>query len=142
MNVGHISNLVNIDGDRYAPTMTRVRPADLDPDIRLLTALADPTRLAILRQLAESETCACDLTECCDVGQPTVSHHLRVLREAGIVISERRGQWIFYRVAPDVASRLGRIAGTLVPGGLVPTAELVAKRRAALDRTSGTPPVA
>ena len=92
----------------------------LDPDIRLLTALADPTRLAIVRQLAaDTETCACDLTSCCDVGQPTVSHHLRVLREAGIVTSERRGQWIFYRLAPDVSGRLAGIAGTLVPGGLI-----------------------
>ncbi len=65
----------------------------LDPEIRLLSALADPTRLAIVRQLArDTETCACDLTDCCDVGQPTVSHHLRVLREAGVVTSERRGQ--------------------------------------------------
>src|SRR4030067_1056169 len=55
-----------------------------DPDARLLQALADPTRLAIVRQLsAESATCACDLTVCIDLAQPTVSHHLRVLREAG-----------------------------------------------------------
>jgi ArsR family transcriptional regulator len=101
--------------------MARTRTTvPLDPDIRLLTALADPTRLAIVRQLAaDTETCACDFTSCCDVGQPTVSHHLRVLREAGIVTSERRGQWIFYRLAPDVAGRLAGIAGTLVPGGLI-----------------------
>jgi ArsR family transcriptional regulator len=71
--------------------MARPRTTTLDPDIRLLAALADPTRLAIVRQLAaEAETCACDFTSCCDVGQPTVSHHLRVLREAGVVTSERR----------------------------------------------------
>jgi len=79
--------------------MTRTRAINLDPDVRLLSALADPTRLAIVRQLAtESETCACDFTSCCDVGQPTVSHHLRVLREAGIVTAERPGQWISYRL--------------------------------------------
>jgi ArsR family transcriptional regulator len=100
-----------------------------DPEIRLLSALADPTRLAIVRQLArDTETCACDLTDCCDVGQPTVSHHLRVLREAGVVASERRGQWIFYRLAPDVADRLGALARDLVPGGLIPVADLVARR--------------
>ena len=77
--------------------MPKTRPTDLDPDIRLLSALADPTRLALVRELAgSSETCACDLTTCCDVRQPTVSHHLRVLREAGIVASERRGQNIYY----------------------------------------------
>ncbi len=96
-----------------------------DPDVRLLSALADPTRLAIVRQLAaDTETCACDFTSCCDVGQPTVSHHLKVLREAGIVTSERRGQWIFYRLAPDVAGRLGAIARELIPGGLIPAADL------------------
>ena len=79
--------------DRYSGAMARPAARDLDPDIRLLAALADPARLAIVRQLAaDTETCACDFTDCCDVAQPTVSHHLRVLREAGIVTSERRGQ--------------------------------------------------
>ena len=111
--------------------MARTRSTDHDPDVRLLAALADPTRLAIVRQLAtDVETCACDFTSCCDVGQPTVSHHLRVLREAGIVTSERRGQWIFYRLAPDAAERLAVIARGLVPGGLITAAQLVAGRRA------------
>jgi len=112
------------------PAMTRTKsPTTADPEIRLLSALADPTRLAIVRQLArDTETCACDLTDCCDVGQPTVSHHLRVLREAGVVTSERRGQWIFYRLAPDVADRLGALALDLVPGGLTQVADLVARR--------------
>lgn len=106
------------------------RTTSLDPEIRLLAALADPTRLAIVRELAAStETCACDFTATCDVGQPTVSHHLRVLREAGVVTSERRGQWIFYRLVPDVAERLGSIARDLVPGGLIPVGDLVARRR-------------
>ena len=110
--------------------MARTRTTDPDPEIRFLAALADPTRLAIVRQLAtENETCACDFTSCCDVGQPTVSHHLRVLREAGVVTSERRGQWIFYRLAPATAERLGAIARSLVPGGLVTVGDLVATRR-------------
>jgi ArsR family transcriptional regulator, arsenate/arsenite/antimonite-responsive transcriptional repressor len=124
-----ISNLVNIEIYRYACCMARTRATDLDPDVRLLAALADPTRLAIVRQLAaDIETCACDFMDCCDVGQPTVSHHLRVLREAGVVTSDRRGQWIFYRLAPDAAKRLGAIAGSLIPGGLVPVADIVARR--------------
>ena len=110
--------------------MARTRTTDLDPDIRLLSALADPARLAIVRQLASDvETCACDFTTCCDVSQPTVSHHLRVLREAGIVTSERRGQWIFYRLSADTAERLGAIARSLVPGGLVTVGDLLAGRR-------------
>jgi ArsR family transcriptional regulator len=110
--------------------MARTRTTDLDPEIRLLAALADPTRLAIVRRLAaDVETCACDFTDT-DVAQPTVSHHLRILREAGIVTSERRGQWIFYRLAPDAADRLGAIARSLVPGGLVTVGDLRAGRRA------------
>lgn len=102
----------------------------LDPDVRLLQALADPTRLAIVRQLStDSEVCACDFTACCDVSQPTVSHHLKVLREAGVVTSERRGNWIFYRLDPTASTRLASIARDLVPGGLIPASDLVAGRR-------------
>ncbi len=96
-----------------------------DPDIRLLAALADPTRLAIVRQLAgSSEVCACDFGSCCDVSQPTVSHHLRVLREAGVVIDERRGTWVWYRLAPDAAGRLAAIARDLVPGSFIPATQV------------------
>jgi ArsR family transcriptional regulator len=116
--------------------MARTRTTSLDPEVRLLSALADPTRLAIVRQLAEEvETCACNFTSCCDVGQPTVSHHLRVLREAGVVVSERRGQWIYYRLAPETAERLGAVARSLLPGGLVTAGELVARRQIARGAT-------
>jgi ArsR family transcriptional regulator len=119
--------------------MPRTRTTSLDPDVRLLSALADPTRLAILRQLAsEQETCACDFTSCCEVGQPTVSHHLRVLREAGVVTSERRGQWIFYRLAPETSERLGALARSLVPGGLVPVGDLLRSRKSAERPTAAT----
>jgi DNA-binding transcriptional ArsR family regulator len=128
--------------DKLAP-MTRARTTSLDPEVRLLAALADPTRLAIVRQLAvDVETCACDFTSCCDVGQPTVSHHLRVLREAGIVASERRGQWIYYRLAPDAAERLGAVARSLIPGGLVTVGELVSRRRSATGSVGAVGPVA
>jgi DNA-binding transcriptional ArsR family regulator len=91
--------------------MARTKSTLVDPDVRLLQALADPTRLAIVRELAgAAEMCACDLTSCCDVRQPTVSHHLKVLREAGVVESERRGTWIYYRIAPAAAGRLQSLA--------------------------------
>lgn len=106
--------LVNIDTHRYNRPVTRTRSTQPDPDVRLFQALADPTRLAILRELAgAAEVCACDFTSCCDVRQPTVSHHLRVLREAGIIESERRGTWIYYRLAPAVADRLRALASEL-----------------------------
>jgi ArsR family transcriptional regulator len=96
-----------------------------DADVILLDALADPVRLAIVRQLArDHEVCACNLEAGRTVSQPTISHHLRVLRSAGIVTSDRRGTWIWYRLVPDVAGRLAAIASTLVPGGLVSVADL------------------
>lgn len=101
----------------------------LDPDIQLLAALADPTRMEILRELAGApEVCACDFTSCCTVSQPTVSHHLKVLRDAGAVTSERRGNWVFYRIAPNLTERLGGIAAGLAPGnGLIQVSALRAR---------------
>jgi ArsR family transcriptional regulator len=88
-----------------------------DPDVLLLQAAADPTRLAILRQLSEEESvCACDFTATCDVSQPTVSHHLKVLREAGWVDSERRGTWIWYRIRPEAVERMRELVGGFAPG--------------------------
>jgi DNA-binding transcriptional ArsR family regulator len=88
-----------------------------DPDVLLLQAAADPTRLAILRQLSEQESvCACDFTATCDVSQPTVSHHLKVLREAGWVDTERRGTWIWYRIRPAAVERMGDLVGGFVAG--------------------------
>jgi ArsR family transcriptional regulator len=89
-----------------------------DPDIQLLSALADPVRLSIVRQLGEIVgVCACDFTECCTVSQPTISHHLKVLREAGVVVSERQGTNIVYSLAPDFSRRWAGIGASLT--GLV-----------------------
>jgi ArsR family transcriptional regulator len=93
-----------------------------DPDVQLLTALADPVRLSIIRQLstAPGAVCACDFTECCTVSQPTVSHHLKVLREAGVLTSERQGTFIYYSLAPDFQNRWTGIGASL--SGLVQVA--------------------
>jgi ArsR family transcriptional regulator len=89
-----------------------------DPDVMLLAALADPVRLSIVRQLAENDsTCACDFSECCTVSQPTISHHLKVLREAGVLTSQRQGTNIVYSLSPDLARRFGGIGASLA--GLV-----------------------
>lgn len=70
-------------------------------------ALADPTRVAILNQLACcEECCVCDLNATFELSQPTISHHLRILRDAGLVQSESRGTWAYYRLVPDAIARL------------------------------------
>jgi ArsR family transcriptional regulator, arsenate/arsenite/antimonite-responsive transcriptional repressor len=110
-----------VDTVRLPPVSTHVNIGSvksIDPDARLLQGAADPTRLAILRQLAGAdEVCACDFTAYCDVAQPTVSHHLKVLRETGWVSSERRGTWVWYRLRPEAVERFGRIAGGLSIAG-------------------------
>ena len=83
-----------------------------DPDVVLMLAAADPTRLAILRQLSTSggPVNACDFTACCEVSQPTVSHHLKVLKEAGWIEGERRGNGIEYELRPEAHSRFKELA--------------------------------
>jgi DNA-binding transcriptional ArsR family regulator len=99
-----------IDMCQYRKVMKRIT----DPDALLLQGAADPTRLAILRQLAGTDqVCACDFTSCCDVAQPTVSHHLKVLREAGWVDCERRGSNVWYWLRPEAVERFRQLAGEL-----------------------------
>ena len=75
-------------------------------------ALGDPVRLRLLSLIASfagGEACVCDLTGPFDVSQPTISHHLRVLREAGLIDCERRGTWVYYWVLPEALGRLGTL---------------------------------
>ena len=75
-------------------------------------ALADPARVAIVNRLAASdEVCVCDLTDAFELSQPTISHHLRLLREAGLVESSRRGTWAYYRLVPEAIAELGAALG-------------------------------
>ena len=71
-------------------------------------ALGDPIRIQLVDVLRRhaGKVCVCELTPLFDVGQPTVSHHLKVLRDAGIVDSERRGLWAYYYVLPDAVKEL------------------------------------
>lgn len=76
-------------------------------------ALGDPVRLRLVSLIGAregGEVCVCDLASAFDVSQPTISHHLKVLREAGLIESERRGTWVYYRLVP---AALERMAGLL-----------------------------
>ena len=78
---------------------------------RTLKAVADPARLRLLSIIAAqggAEVCNCDLTEPLGIGQPTVSHHLRVLVDAGILSREKRGAWAFYRLMPGALDALAQ----------------------------------
>jgi ArsR family transcriptional regulator, arsenate/arsenite/antimonite-responsive transcriptional repressor len=76
-------------------------------------ALADPTRVAIVNRLAGcDECCVCDLTAAFDLAQPTISHHLKVLRDAGLVQATKRGTWAYYRLVPDAVAALRGALGS------------------------------
>jgi ArsR family transcriptional regulator, arsenate/arsenite/antimonite-responsive transcriptional repressor len=74
-------------------------------------ALADPTRVAIVNRLAQGECCVCDLNAAFDLAQPTISHHLKVLRDAGLVASTRRGTWAYYRLVEETVHELRQTLG-------------------------------
>lgn len=76
-------------------------------------ALADPTRLAVLRVLSGQPQCVCEVNEAVPVAANVLSYHLRVLREAGLVGATRRGRWVDYALAPEALERLR----SAVPGG-------------------------
>ena len=79
---------------------------------RLLKAVADPVRLqlvSIIRGNAERESCVCDLTAAVGLSQPTVSHHLKILTEAGILTRERRGPWAWFTLVPERLDQIARI---------------------------------
>jgi ArsR family transcriptional regulator len=85
-----------------------------------LKALSDPVRLRLLSVVAShsgGEACVCDLSAGIDLTQPTISHHLKVLRTAGLLDSERRGSWVYYRVVPEALQRLLEILGSDVAAG-------------------------
>jgi len=89
--------------------------ADAERLAGVLKALADPARLGMLSLMQSDpggEACVCDLTAPLGLSQPTVSHHLRILTEAGLLEREKRGVWAFYRLVP---SAIGTIADLLTP---------------------------
>jgi ArsR family transcriptional regulator len=96
-----------------------VDQADRNDQAGLLKALGDPHRLTMLATLARAtdEVCVCDFTSGLPLNQPTVSHHLKILREAGLVTSERRGTWVYYRLAPDARGRLEDALDSILPQG-------------------------
>ena len=96
-----------------APLAREPLTADQAVDLsRLFKAMADPVRLRLLSLIAShagGEACVCDLTDAFDLTAPTISHHLKVLRESGLITGDRRGTWVYYRVHPEVLARLSTV---------------------------------
>lgn len=85
----------------------------------IFRAMADPQRLRILATIAQAagEVCVCDLNDCVPLLQPTVSHHLKVLRECGLIDSTRRANWVYYRLADGAADKLRSSLVVVIPHG-------------------------
>jgi len=86
--------------------------------VPLLKALADPVRLRLMSLVAShegGEACICDLNDAFDLSQPTISHHTKVLHEAGLVDRDKRGVWVYYRIRPQALASLAALIGSPVP---------------------------
>jgi ArsR family transcriptional regulator len=95
------------------------------PLARMFKALGDPVRLRLLSLIAShpgGEACVCDISGTFDLSQPTISHHLKTLRSAGLIVSERRGSWVYYRARPSTLQQLSAIlhidGGSAAPSAL------------------------
>jgi ArsR family transcriptional regulator len=108
-----IGNTTVSTAPKFAPTLTE---DDAVGQARLLKALADPTRLRILSLLSrhEGEVCVFEIVESFTLEQPTISHHLRILRDAGLVDCRKRGLWAYYYVRREALSRAGEVINGLV----------------------------
>jgi ArsR family transcriptional regulator, arsenate/arsenite/antimonite-responsive transcriptional repressor len=89
--------------------------------VPLLKALADPVRLRLMSLVAShpgGEACVCDLNEAFDLSQPTISHHLKVLHEVGLLAREKRGVWVYYRARLEALASLGALIGSPEPAAI------------------------
>lgn len=93
-----------------------VYDGDLSEEAALFKALADPARVAILATLARAdEVCVCDFTSGLELNQSTISHHLKLLKDAGLVTSIRRGTWGYYSLASDAHARIETALAVVLP---------------------------
>jgi ArsR family transcriptional regulator, arsenate/arsenite/antimonite-responsive transcriptional repressor len=102
--------LIGATGCVIAPLARQPLPPDAAIELATkLKALSDPVRLRLLSVVAShagGEACVCELSAGIDLAQPTISHHLKILRTAGLLDSERRGSWVYYRVVTDALQQL------------------------------------
>ena len=101
-------------GSVEAPSLTQTQTDHLAARLK---ALGDPTRLRLLDVLAQQPAplCVCDLTPHFDLSQPTISHHLKVLHEAGLLERDKRGVWVYYRARTQALASLGTLIGSPQP---------------------------
>ena len=114
VNMSRMQQLLELIDQRCCPPMLRAPLGHDEAETMAATlkVIADPARLRLLSLLANSEgyeSCVCNLTDPLGLSQPTVSHHLRILSEAGLVHREQRGRWAFYSLTEEAVQRLGHV---------------------------------
>ena len=115
--VSTMSPLPVIDAAACCAPLTRdaLSQSQAEDLSRSLKAIADPARLRLISIISASEgqeACVCDLTDALEVGQPTVSHHLKVLTDSGFVTRSKRGTWAYYKLVPGALDALARLLVT------------------------------
>jgi ArsR family transcriptional regulator, arsenate/arsenite/antimonite-responsive transcriptional repressor len=107
--------LIDVAGCEVAPLVREPLSTEAAVELAgMLKALSDPVRLRLLSVIAShsgAEACVCDISTGIDLTQPTISHHLKVLRNAGLLHSQRRGSWVYYRVIPEALQKLSVMLG-------------------------------
>lgn len=93
--------------------MTTLAPLKIARAAKLFHALSDETRLEIVRRLSAGERCVCDLTDALDSAQSRLSWHLKVLKDADLVLDRKQGRWVYYRLNPEAFAVAGEIVGGL-----------------------------
>jgi ArsR family transcriptional regulator, arsenate/arsenite/antimonite-responsive transcriptional repressor len=106
--------LTPADSVACCPPLTAepLSPEQAEQIVPLLKAVADPVRLRLMSLVAShpgGEACVCDLNDAFDLSQPTISHHLKVLHEAGLLDRDKRGVWVYYRVRPEALASLAAL---------------------------------
>lgn len=131
--------MTDIDTDHCAPTRSHaIGDAAAATVAAALKSIADPLRLRMLSAIAtdpRGEACVCDLAELAELSQPTISHHLKVLKGAGMLQSERRGTWVYYRVAPDRQGAVTALLEAFAPAATLSTVDEDDDARADARRT-------
>jgi ArsR family transcriptional regulator len=112
MSKSHVS-LTDVSGCEFAPLVREPLSVEAAADVAAkLKALADPVRLRLFSLVAShagGEACVCDISGGFEVSQPTISHHLKVLRDAGLLTSQRRASWVYYAVVPEALRDLSSL---------------------------------
>ena len=100
-----------------------------DDDAKIFKALSDEHRIAVMDMLISGEKCACELLEALNIGQSTLSHHMRILCDAGLVIPRKEGKWTYYSLSKAGISKLAEIVGRYSSASSAPI-----KRRCCCDK--------